>query len=387
MRVVGNLAITKEVNSEMPFGATIQNKTSVQEGTPIVREYMGDVLMNLYRLLELAGITPTNTEDSDATQYQLVEALKSLPNSLNDIERVLSLDIDVWSTDLKLSLLPNKYFFLARATENYVKGAIYKFKGSEATEYTFTSSGFNSGDELLVIIDTSGVRAYSLTQSQSDDVVFPTMGIPLYYNDSNKLWYQESGNLISDEPSKDDLQSIIRTELSDGTVELRYMYVIQGYVLCFCFISSSNAYFFRQFSLLDLSVSEEVVIIGSTLARTADFSPFVYVDGNNIYITNNMNVDEEDYAFTRLNYNTTDAELTFNSSFDLDGAFDKTINAAIIRDNIYTMSSGELNVYSLTTGIKTTLATFTGLVGDLFGFNSSVYFKTNQVAKKWLKDA
>ena len=82
MKVLGNLPVNKDSNSIYPFGANIENETDTVSGTPVVREIYGDILMNLYRLLELTGVTPTDTEDNDSTQYQLVEALKKLPNSL-----------------------------------------------------------------------------------------------------------------------------------------------------------------------------------------------------------------------------------------------------------------------------------------------------------------
>jgi len=143
MKVLGNLLVPKDSNSRYPFGSNIKNETDTEQGTPVVREIYGDPLMNLYRILELVGMTPTGTEDSDDTQYQLVEAIKKLPNSLNDIEQILTLSGAIWSVGFDLAYLPNKYFFVARASEDYVSTETYTFKGSGVLELPFSNvSGY-----------------------------------------------------------------------------------------------------------------------------------------------------------------------------------------------------------------------------------------------------
>lgn len=176
MKILANLtALVKKTDANLPFGKTIQDETDTQPGTPIVADLMRDLFSNFYRLLELAKITPTNDFDGDSTQYQLIDALKKLPNSMNDIEQVLTLDGSVWSVPLDLSILPNKYFFFARASDNYIQDPMvetpdYTFKGTGTDEYTFTSDNFNSGDELLVVIDTSGVRAYPIKEAPKSKI-------------------------------------------------------------------------------------------------------------------------------------------------------------------------------------------------------------------------
>jgi len=126
MKTIKNIAVPQDSSAQFPF-STIKNETDTENGTPVIREIYGDVLTNLYKLLQVVGITPTNTEDSDITQYQILEALKKLPNSLNDIEQVLSLSGLVWNVPLDTDYLPNKYFFVARASDNYVSGTTYTF--------------------------------------------------------------------------------------------------------------------------------------------------------------------------------------------------------------------------------------------------------------------
>jgi len=384
MKTIEQLAIPKEVSANFPFGAII-NETDVSDGTPVVREVYNDHIVNNYKILQEVGLTPTGAEDNETTGYQILEAHKLLPNKLNDIERVLALSLTTWSVDLDIDFLPNKYFFVARASEDYVAGTSYSFKGTTDTEYVFTSTGFKSGDELLVIIDLSGVRAYSLSSLSGDSAteVFAVMGTPVAFNDTNKMWYQESGQLMSDVPSVDSLESIIRVNLSDGTILLNDIFVLNGYVLCFCLIPSTNTYFFRQFILSNLTVSTAVTIYGTSFSSASDFSPYVYAQTGNVFVTNGMNSTANSYTIAKLTYNGVAGTLTFVSTTNIDNTFAKTTNAVIKSGLLYTMISGVLNSFNLTSGAKISLGTYSGVAGQLFGFNGQVYFSSGECAKKW----
>lgn len=382
MRTLNQLSIVQEAAAKFPFGSTVQNETDTQEGTPIVREHYGDIQQNIYKLLKMAKITPTGTEDSNDTQYQLVEALKKLPNSMNDIEQVLTLNDTQWTVNFDLSILPNKYFFFARASDNYDSGATYTFIGTGAEEYGFGSFGFRSGDPLLVIIDTATVRAYPLLSANSLDEVSTTLGSPLSYIDGAKMWYQEDGKLFSDTPNLFDLQTVLQTEYSDATLVLNDMFIVKNKVLCFCFIPSGNQYFFRQFSLSDLTVSH-IVPINIELGSADDFVPYVYVYKTAVYMTNAQNTTANDYSFSKFNFNALASTLTYVSDFDLDNTFVKTTNAAIKNGLLYTMIAGALNSFNLTSGAKVSLGDYPSVSGQLFGFNDSIYFGSGEIGRKW----
>jgi hypothetical protein len=383
MRTIKQLPIPQNSDSKFPQ-STILNETETEEGTPVVEEIYGDILTNHYKLLQEVGIAPTGTQDNDDTQYQILEALKKLPNSLNDIEQILTLTGTVWGIPLNIDYLPNKYFLVARASENYVEGTAYTFKGSSATVLGFTSDGFKGGDELLVIIDSSNVRAYSLSAlNQSPDDVFTVMGNPISFNDTNKMWYEENGNLISDVPSTNYLEGVIRVDVSDGTILVNDIFVLNGFVLCFCVVPATNVYFFRQFDLNDFSASDAVTLSGTSFASVSDFSPYVYAKQGFVYVTNAMNTTVNDYSITKLNYNSVTATLTFVSTISLDVSFVKTSNAVVKSDLLYTMISGFLYSYNLISGTKVSLGIYSGVIGQLFGFNGEVYFSSGEVAKKW----
>jgi hypothetical protein len=382
MRTIKNLSVPQNSEAKFPF-STIQNETDILDGTPVVEEIYGDVLTNIYKVLQSTGIVPTGTQDNDITQYQFLEALKKLPNVLNDIEQVLSLTGTVWSVPLNLDFLPNKYVFIARAGDNYTNGITYTFKGTSSTTYTFTGSNFRSGDEVLIVIDSSNVRGYSLTQlAQSATEVFTVMGLPVAYNDSNKIWYQEGGKLLSDVPSVNDLESIIRVDVSNGTVLLNEMIVINGNVVCFCLIPATNNYFFRYFSLSNLTASFPITA-SVAFGTSADYAPYIYADAGFIYVSNNHNNSVNNYNISKFAYNPSLATLTFVSSVNLDATFVKTTNAVIKSGLLYTIISGVLNSFNLTTGVKTLLGNYSGIAGQLFKFNGQVYYGSGECTKKW----
>lgn len=382
MRTIKQLVIPQNSDAKFPF-STIKNETDTEEGTPVVEEIYGDVLTNLYKLLQTTGVTPTGTQDNDLTQYQILEALKKLPNTLNDIEQILTLTGTVWSIPLPVELLPNKYFFFAKATDLYQPGASYTFKGTGATVYPFSSSGFKASDELLLILDTTGVKAYSLSvlDTVSDEIITP-MGLPLAFNDSDKMYYQTDGNFISDTPSVNYLEHIIRVNVSDGTVILNDIFIMNGYALCFCLIPASNTYFFRQFALSDLSVS--VAVTGITFGNTTNHSPYVYAKQGVIYVTNGANGTANDYAVNKYNYTGSTASMASVSSVNLDVSFVKTSNAVVVGDNLFTLVSGIFTKFSLNTGIKTDLGNYGGISGNIFGFNGKTYFGSGEVGKRWV---
>lgn len=386
MRNLEQLPIVREVSTDQPYGAII-NETETNDGTPVVREVYNDHLVNHYKLIEEVGFTANGLEDGETNGYQILEAFKRLPNVLNDIEQVLDLSGTVFTIPFDLTYLPNKYFCIARASSGYVSGPSYTFvgNGTGGETYPFSSpTGFSASDELLVIIDQSGVRAYSLTASSApvSNEVFTVMGLPVAFNDSQKMWYKESGSLTSDVPSVDYLENIIRVAASDGTILVNDILVLQGYVLCFCYSVANNAYSFYQFLLTDLGTAISVNA-GSIFGTGTDYLPYIYTDGTYLYVTNSANNSANNYVVSKLNYSGSGATITANSTVNLDNTFVKTSNAVVVSDKLITFTGGLLNSFNLLSGVKTTLGTYNSLIGNLFKFNGSPYFTSGEVAKKW----
>lgn len=385
MKVLGNLTVPKDINTRYPFDSNIKNETDTEQGTPVIREIYGDPLMNMYKILELVGVVPTNTEDSDDTQYQLVDALKKLPNSLNDIEQTLTLTGTVWSVPFNLTYLPNKYFFIARATENYVSTETYTFKGSGVLELPFSSiGGFNATDELLVIIDNSGVRAYSLTKlMQAPTEIFTFLGSPLAFNDTDVMYYKEDGFLLSDLPSSSDLQLMLRTFSSNGALLLNDVILHDNKLVCICFDPNTNSYSAFDFDINDLNIIEEVGLFPND--SDIDYMPFSYFDiDGNLFMTNkgNGNSGINDYEVSKYTRDVFGV-FQFVSMVSLDASFVKTTNAVIKNNYLYTFESSYLNRFNLSTGVKETILYLPGVNGQIFQFNGNIYFTSGEVAKLW----
>lgn len=379
MKVLGNLTVNKDSSTNYPFGANIQNETDTVSGTPVVREIYGDVLMNIYRLLELAKIIPTNTEDNDTTQYQIVEALKKLPNSLNDIEQILTLSGSVWSVPFDLSILPNRYFFIARASNDYVGSTT--FKGIGTLELPFTSTGFNASDELLVIIDTTAVRAYSLSKlSETPDFLPTIISTPLRFSEANELYYLDSGKLYKNIQVWD-LQNLIRVDQSDGTLILQESFIMQGYVVCVVLNPATDNYDFYAFDLLDLNT---VIVLSTDLTQDVgiNLAPIFYADNDNLYVTNDANTNVNDYSFFVLNFNPTNETINYVSDFTVDVSFQKTANGTTLNNKLYVLKNGFLDFYNLSTLAKTTIGYFPAIDGELFSLNGSLYLNQMNIAHK-----
>ena len=381
MRTIQQLAIPKEVSSDFPHGA-ILNETDIADGTPVIREIYNDILANVYKLVELTGLTATGAQDSETNGYQVIEALRKLTNVQNDIEQVLGLSGTVWSVPLNLAILPNKYVFFARASDNYNPFTTYTFKGIGATQYPFISTtGFRSGDEIVVIFDTAGVRVYSLSMiTQASETINTPMGNPLSYNGGDVMYYFEDGSLLNETPSIYYIQSVIRTFESDSSIEIVEMFILRNKLVCFYYSLDNDQYKFCQFSLSNLNT---VIPISYSINNSDNFNPFCYTDGTSIYLTNDANNIADDFELRKLIYDEDAATLIDSTKSILDASFFKTTNVVITSTALISLVGGVLNSFDLISGVKTDLGVYNTISGNLFGFNDAIYFGSGQVAVKW----
>jgi len=363
---------------------TVINETDTDPGTPVVREIYGDILTNVYRLLRMAGITASGTEDSETSQYQLVQALQKLTNVLNDVEQQLSQTGSVFSIGLDLNFLPDKYVLVTRAVEDYVTGS-FTFKGSTATPtYGFSSpTGFKSGDEVILVLDHGGVRAYGIPSLTVATEAFTPFGTPLAFNNSSKVWYQSEGILFSDLPEAYDLQAAIRTLAGDGTMLVYEMLLIGSYVLCLAYSQTAQHYAFYKFSTSALNTPTAVAMVGGSFPTGTDNKPNVYTDGNTLYISNSTGNSANNYAQDIYHLDLATVGMTKTGSINLNIAFDKTTNAVINTGYLYTFVAGQLVQYNLGTGARVLGPSFPGFTGVVFGFNGGNYHSNGEVAKKW----
>lgn len=388
MKILKNLPVPQDTDtSKWPFGQ-IKNQTETEPGTPVVREIYGDLLVNMYKLLQDAGITPNGQEDSEENGYQILQAFKKFVNELNDIEQVASLTGTKWGINLDIDKLPNKYVLFARMSEAYDKNQTYTFKGTGTDEYSFTSpTGFNASDEVLIVLDQSGVRAYSFATvsgvvSESGGL-FPSFGDPLAYNDSETFYYQSEGSILTDTPTIKGLQQFIRLETGVSTLYVNEMLVLKAHVFCVAFDTAAVKYRFFQFSLADLESPAEVSVNGVTMTEGTDNSPYIFTDGQYIFMTNSSNRSADDFELDKYAYDPATAALTFSQSITLDNGYFKTTNTVITNDNLVSFAGGNLTRYALSTGTPTSLGQYNSVAGIIFSYNDEVYYTNGEVAKKW----
>jgi hypothetical protein len=379
--------IPKETDTGKFPDSTIIDETDTQQGTPVSRVIYGDVLTNLYKVLRLAGITANNNEDNELNGYQLVQALQTLPDLLQGVEQVLNLSGTVFSVGINIGLLPAKFFLFVRAAEPSVSSVVYTFKGSGITPvYNFTPvTPFNSGDELLLILDPSGVRAYNITalSNTATSEVFTPFGTPLAYNDGSKVYYQSDGVIFSDLPELFDLQAAIRVLAGDGTILIYEMLIIQGYVVCLCFLQGTTTYRIYKFSLTDLTTPSLMVISGASFPLGSDNKPFIYTNGASLFISNNTGNNSSDYKFDVFSMNFGSNQLTKTGTVTIDTGFEKTTNAVMVNAKLYTFVAGVLKQYDTVGGALTFINSFPGQIGVVFALDGSPYYTNGEVAKKW----
>lgn len=370
--------------------STILNEVPTAPGTPVVREIYGDVLTNIYALLRKTGIVASGVEDNELNGYQLIAALQKLSNILNDQEQPMSLSGTVFSVPIDLGLLPDKYVLHVRSAEAYVSSVTYTFggNGAGAESYGFTcAEGFASGDELLLIIDVAGVRAFNLSMNGSSVTgateLFTPFGTPLTYSDNtSKVYYQSEGIMFSDQPEAYDLQSAIRVLESDGTILVYEMFLVGAFILCLRFNPTTLTYKFYKFALTNLAVP--IAITGPAFPTGTDHKPNVYTDGTNLYITNSTGNSGSDFAVDIYTMNLTAGTMTLTGSVDLDPAFQKTTNVVINGNYLYTFIAGVLVQYNLASGVTTYGAAFPTFIGVIFKVKTDVWYSNGEVAKKWI---
>ena len=388
MKILKNLPVPQDTDtSKYPFGQ-IKDQTETEPGTPVVRDIYGDLLVNMYKLLQDAGVTPNGQEDNEDNGYQILQAFKKFAIEMNDIEQVASLIGTRWSVNLNIDKLPNKYVMFARFAEAYDKNQTYTFRGTGNDEYSFTSpTGFNASDEVLIVLDQAGVRAYSFSAVSgvvsSGGGVNPIFGNPLAFNDTDTLYYESEGSILTDTPSIKNLQQFIRLDTGNSTLYVNEMLVLKSKVFCVAFDTAAVKYRFFQFALTDLETPEEITVSGVTMTEGTDNAPYVFTDGDYIYITNSSNRSADDFELDKFAYDATAGTLTFSQSITLASGYFKTTNTVISNGNLVTFADGNLVRYALSNGASTSLGQYNTVAGIIFNYNDEVYYTNGEVAKKW----
>lgn len=382
MRTIkGQNLVRNENESKFPNGQIV-NEDGIQKGTPVVNEVYGDLLENFYKLLRLVGVNPTETEDSEQSQHQLIDALKLFSNELNDIQKILSFSGGKWLVDFNFDLLPENYVFIAKASDNYQSGL---FSGLGDNEFNLTSiNGFNANDNLLVIISSDGVKAESLNgvnlNKNNENEILCSFGNPLSFNDSDEIYFMCSGVLISNLPQSYPILNFIKSLKNDLTISYLDSFILKGFLVVFC-VNGVGEYSFYNFSVLDFSSPTEISLNGFDLINSENNNPYVYCDGTHIYISNQNNKSADDFSLSKAFFS--ENNLTFVSNSSVQNSFKKSTNYFIKNDDIFLFIQGNLSKYDLSTGVSTSIFDLPGVNGYVFNFNGFIYYLTGDSAIKW----
>ena len=390
MRTIKHIGVIHDNDyAKFPQG-TIKNETDVAEGTPVVRELYGDILTNIYAYLLDRKVIPNQLEDSQLNGYQFVQALRKLVNELNDVEQVLTLtNGSTWNCDFDLSILPDKYVFFARPTENYNDTVDYTFKGAGLQQYPFVcSTGFNGGGEILVVIDQGTVRAYNIGGSVGNTLLnelFTVFGTPIEYLDStSKIWYKQDGKIFSDLPEIYDLQEAIQS--ATGNPFLVYeMIQIEDKIVCVCFQSTVPLYKVFYFKIDSWNNPIELNPQGFTISNNqeTDRKMHTYFNGDFVFFTNQADSTDVDGKLVCAVFDFINNRITFVANYTMDNQFEKTTNAVATDKGIVTLVDGVLSFWGYTGG-NVLLGRFNSFIGNIFKIKKDTYYTNGEVAKKWV---
>jgi len=276
--------------------------------------------------------------------------------------------------------LPNKYVFFARASENYINGNLYKFKGSGSLELNFTSLGFRASDELIVVIDNSNVRAYSLTAlNEFEDSISLFSNNVINYSDIRDVYYFSDGYLINNFNSYN-IQNNIRVFASNGNLIVYQVFICLGHVVCVVLNQGTSNYEFYAFQLNDLNT---VIPISTDLVQTngIDYSPVFYVTSSYIYGTYGLNNSSNVERLSSLSLDLDNYTATFSTEADLGVSFTNDFNSSYYDDKIVKVESNFLVGYDVNNGVVTNYGYFP-FDGRFRGINNSLYFIVNNHAVK-----
>lgn len=373
-----------EVN--FPEG-TIVNQTEVVDGTPVVEEVYGDLLTNIYKIVLSAGLTFTNTQDSETTQYQIYDAFKRFVNDLNDKLQVLTINERDISVNFDYDHIENNYIFIGRNSENLVSNAnYYTFKGNGDNEYpVLIDVPISSSSLVIVILNQAGTSIIPLQGGSSSDtntLNFP-FGVPLSYNEGFTQLYFDAGWLIDGFPKPIDSQKLIRDFEANLNIEVLQAIFHKGRLICFTLDPGNNKY--QAFSFTEANfeaVEGEIDFLDDVVA---DNSPYIFCDGSFIYITNStntVNASANDYSIGKFTFDENTLDFNHVETILIDAGFQKTTNVFINLDNnkLYTFVNGAMTSFPLDGGVAAVEAQFNNANGLVFKFNKKTYYMKDEVA-------
>lgn len=383
MRTIKGQNLPGEINDSLFPDGQVRNETPTQQGTPVVREIYGDVLTNIYKIIRDSGVAINEQEDNEISGYQFLKALKVFTNDLNDLQQIIT----VGSASLQVSFdadnLPDGYVFIGKLSDSIVKGEAYNF-----TSLGNNSFSFNAGSDIpastiaIVTVKSSTIEVIPVInqENQNGFLITPFSGV-LSHNNTNTTYYLSDGYLINNTPISINIQQSIRLFESDATIFVSDAVIHKNKLLVMAKSVDVNVYDFYLFDLTNLSSVEQKMTY--TQSGAADYAPYLYANKDFIYLSNNGNNSTSDNLIDKIELNL-DLTPVLNkvSEITLDASFQKTSNAFVKNDEIYTFVNGNLNLYKSDGSIEFKLF-LNNINGQLFVQNEIVYFTSGEIANPW----
>lgn len=394
MRTIKELDIPQDGDDlKFPDGQ-IRNESISEAGTPVVREIYGDILTNIYNLLSYVGILPTQTEDADDSQYQVVDALKVFSNELNDLQQIVTVTGPAITVNFDFDNLPENYIFTGKLTDAALSTETYTITGSGAASYPISVvDNIDASSVVSIVLNSTQSAMIGLTLSvqpiDESAVVTTAFGPPIGHNGSSTLLYYSDGHIMSDFPASFPIEQTIRDFLVSGDEDIAQTLLLKGRLICLVQNSVSSDYRLFCFDENDLTtVLGEIT--GATISVVSDNQPYMYSDGEFLYFSNSaadVNFSANDYDFGSFIFDETLLTLASKNFFSVEVNFEKTTNAFMTSplDSIFTMTGGFLYRYDFLDGppTRTLLGTFPATNGVVFKFNGFTYYTSGSSAVKW----
>jgi len=393
MRTLKQIGVPHDENTAKFPQGTIQNETDTQDGTPVVREVYGDILTNIYKILERTGLAPTGSEDAEDTQYQIVQALDLWANNANDILQLLTVTSgNVWQVNLPFEILPDKYVFIAMAGDDFSEpttvalgqATIQGLAVSPVYDY-FPDSDYKAGDFVLVIVNRSGVVAVNLSSGVSGDgnSLFVGMGSPLSYGENSDTQYETDGILVSNKPSSIDIQAAIGLFATEPDALILDMIHTSNKIICYVRLPIANEV--RLYEYNDVGTVSLIIISGFTRTElSAVNEPYMYCDGLKFYFTNNFGEVATNEHIAEFLYDIDTKTMTFVSENTLSNNFSKTTNVVIKDGFLYTFISSGLRKYNLLNTDELLLYVIPNLEGQIFKQKGKIMFSREESSVEWV---
>ena len=376
MRTIRDLPIVQDGNNALFPDGQIKNETATQDGTPVVREIYGDVITNIYKIIRDAGVDFTETEDSESTQYQLLDALKVFTNELNDTMQVLTVNGLKVSINVSLDNLPNNYFFICQVSDSLSSGVTYELEGSGDNTYNFSvQSNINSSSQVLLIVNKfSNVRLIDLSKETVQNTIsLPYSGL-LSYNSTEISYYLSDGFILTNGPKATNVQQAIRVDEGDNDILIYDAVIHKGVLICIAKNEGESVYDMYMLNLSDLTtvVNKETL----TQQESTDHLPYLFADNSFVYLSNLGNNSSDDFKMRAYSFDSETFEFTQSSDLTLNSDFQKSTNYFIKDSKFFTFINGNLYSYPFTGETRNFEKFLNNTNGQVFTQDSKIYFKS-----------